>query len=152
METAENSAVLGTPMPTRMVPWLSSMLKETLRWSSVDVWAKKPLGALDPSLMRNSGWRPSVLVKVERIFESEMPSPLSSLFQLLHVRPLIPSFWKNGFAVSMLPAVECTSRVPTPLLNDAGVVRLYAASSVAVSPTAAEQPTPPTNPTAKMRP
>jgi hypothetical protein len=65
----------------------------------------------DPSLIQDR------IVSVGRVEDRVdprdwMPKPCSSLWQLLHVRPLIPRFRKNGFLpdVSMFPAVEKVGR------------------------------------------
>src|SRR6266478_1268932 len=46
---AVKSAPAGNPMPTRMSPWLSSMLNDFLLAARLDVSAKTPVGAFDPS-------------------------------------------------------------------------------------------------------
>ena len=89
-------------MPTRMTPWARSMLNDVRRAAVEDVSEKNPVGAFDPSLMRKIGSSPFDWVKIELMRATEMPNPSSSLWQLLHVRPLAPRFRKKGFVVAFV--------------------------------------------------
>jgi hypothetical protein len=100
-----------------MVPNASSWLNDCRRTATDEVWEKNPVGAFEPSLIRKSGSVPLVALKMALMRAVEMPRPSSSLWQLLQVRPLMPRFWKNGLAVSMLPVDEKTSAVPNGLEN-----------------------------------
>src|SRR5437868_8219142 len=98
-----------------MRPLARSMLNDCLRAVTVDVSEKKPLGAFEPSLIRKIGSVPFDCVKIDWMRAAEIPRPSSSLWQLLHVRPFAPRFWKNGLAVSMVPVLEKTSPRPNEL-------------------------------------
>src|SRR5579859_1793863 len=102
------------PMPTRMVPKASSWLNDCLRKATDETCENHPVGAFEPSLMRKIGSRPCDELKRALMRAVEMPSPSSSLWQLLHVRPLMPRSLKNGLFVSMFPSGvdEKTSAVP----------------------------------------
>src|SRR5260370_5476303 len=111
------SALGGTPMRERMTPNGSRWLNDCRRNETDEIWENPPVGAFEPSLIRKIGSSPFVALKMALMRAVEMPSPSSSLWQLLQVRPLMPRFWKNGLFVSMLPVDEKTSAVPNGLEN-----------------------------------
>src|SRR5215467_10817593 len=81
------------------------------------------------------------------MFSTEMPSALASLWQLAHVRPLVPRLAKNGFVAGFvsieIPDVETTSSVPNGSVLVIGLLSPSAVSSARLPDGAAEQPRPP---------
>src|SRR5438045_3747303 len=80
--------------------------------------------------MRKIGSVPPVALKMEVIFAVEMPRALSSLWQLLQVRPVVPRFLETGVVVSIpAAAVEKTCAGRKGSENVAVVVSAWEVSS-----------------------
>src|SRR6185295_18123129 len=98
--SSSNSASAGTPMPTRIRPFESSMLYAACRSCTVETSAS---GEFEPSLVRKIGSRPSVAANRAWTCDGTIDQPSDAAWHEPQERPLVPSDWKNGLLVSTAP-------------------------------------------------
>ena len=70
------------------------------------------LGHVAPSTRRNNGSCPALASNLARALAALMVQPVCGWWQVKHVRPLVPRFWKNGLLAVIVatPGVNVATR------------------------------------------
>src|ERR1051326_6184370 len=109
-----NSALVGTPMPTRMSPFVSSMLYEE-RFASTVVTSAA--GELEPSLVRKIGSSPPLASNRICTCDGTIVQPSAGWWHDAQARPFVPRDWKNGLSKSVAPLTLYVRAMPVSFAN-----------------------------------